>query len=161
MSSMITKSAIFSEDRSYRYALSRTWDRTKPFVLFVGLNPSTADENNDDPTIRRCINYAKSWGYGGLLMGNIFAFRATLPTDMKKATDPIGPENDKWLRKLSNASKITIGAWGNDGSFLNRSGDIFSILPKIYCLKVNSSGEPSHPLYLKSSLKPIVLNNGK
>ncbi len=72
------KDAILSEDRKYRYILSRTWDETKPTVLFIGLNPSTADEKTDDPTIRKCINYAKCWGYGKILMANLFAFRNTI-----------------------------------------------------------------------------------
>lgn len=72
------KDAILSEDRKYRYILSRTWDETKPTVLFIGLNPSTADEKTDDPTIRKCINYAKCWGYGKILMANLFAFRSTI-----------------------------------------------------------------------------------
>ena len=73
------KDAVLSEDRKYRYLLSRNWDDTKPTVLFIGLNPSTADEKEDDPTINKCISYAKSWGYGKVLMANLFAFRSTNP----------------------------------------------------------------------------------
>lgn len=71
--------AILSEDRKYRYVLSRIWDESKPMVMIIGLNPSTADETKNDPTIIRCIDFAKSWGYGGVYMLNLFAFRATLP----------------------------------------------------------------------------------
>ena len=86
--------AKLSECRKYRYALWRTWDETKPHVMIIGLNPSTADETKDDPTITRCINFAKSWGYGGVCMANLFAYRATEPTVMKGSTDPVGTEND-------------------------------------------------------------------
>jgi len=79
--------ATFSPCRKYRYSLFRIWDEDKSLVLFIGLNPSTADEKEDDPTIRRCINFAKQWGwgYGGLIMGNLFSFRATQPSDLKQA----------------------------------------------------------------------------
>ena len=86
------KGARFSESRTHRYALWRIWEKGAPMVMFVGLNPSTADETQDDPTIRRCIDFAKRWGYGGLYMLNIFAFRATNPKDMKAAADPVGPD---------------------------------------------------------------------
>lgn len=87
------KSAILSDDRKYRYSLSRVWDESKNKVMFIGLNPSTADETEDDPTIRRCINFAKSWGYVGLEMTNLFAFRATAPKDMKNTKEPIETVN--------------------------------------------------------------------
>ena len=86
------KNAKFSACRKYRYALWRTWDESKPYVMIIGLNPSTADENKNDPTITRCINFAKSWGYGGVCVTNLFAFRATVPSDMKTSNDPIGTE---------------------------------------------------------------------
>lgn len=95
------KYATLSEDRKYRYTLTRIWDETKPKVMFIGLNPSTADETKDDPTIIRCINFAKSWGYGGLEMTNLFAFRATNPKVMKNEKEPIGKDNDTWLKKLA------------------------------------------------------------
>ena len=81
--------AVFSPCRTYRYALSRVWAADKPYALFIGLNPSTADETLDDPTIRRCIDFAKRWGYGGLVMANLFAYRATDPAVMKRAAEPV------------------------------------------------------------------------
>ena len=84
------KAAILSEDRKYRYVLLRTWDEAKPAVLFIGLNPSTADEEDDDPTILKCINYAKTWGYGKILMVNLFALRSTDPSILIHAADPVG-----------------------------------------------------------------------
>ena len=149
------KTAKLSDCRIYRYELWRTWDDSKPYAMFIGLNPSTADETEDDPTILRCINFAKSWGYGGLCMANLFAYRATQPEDMKKASDPIGDKNNETLILLAQKAGVIIGAWGNDGVFLNRSEEIRSLIPEINVLKVNKSGEPAHPLYLKSTLTPI------
>lgn len=153
----MNNTAAFSECRNYRYALWRTWDATKPTVMFVGLNPSTADEITDDPTLTRCINFAKSWDYGGVCMANLFAFRATEPRAMKVARDPIGSENNEWLLRLSKDAALVVAAWGNDGSFLGRSRQVITLLPDMHCLKMNKSGEPAHPLYQPASLKPIVL----
>jgi len=153
----MTTNAYLSKCREYRYALWRTWDNSKPYAMFIGLNPSTANETEDDPTINRCINYAKEWGYGGLCMANLFAFRATKPVDMKLSTDPIGPENDHWIQKLSKNAGVIIGAWGNDGSYMDRSKGIIQMIPDIKCLKINKSGEPAHPLYLSKLLVPKEL----
>ncbi len=142
------KDAILSKDRKYRYTLSRIWDHAKPIVLFICLNPSTADEENDDRTITKCIGFSKRWDCGGLYVGNLFAFRATQPEDLKKATDPIGPENDAWIGKLLEKSNLVVGAWGNHGKYLGR-GDIFlKYIPNLFYLEMNKSGQPSHPLYL-------------
>jgi len=150
--------AKLSECRKYRYALWRTWNDAKPTVMFIGLNPSTADETNDDATLIRCINFAKSWGYGGVSMANLFAFRTTDPEDMKAVKDPIGLNNDDWLIKLANEAELVIGAWGDNGSFLNRSNQILDLIPNLHYLKLNKSGEPAHPLYLSSELKPIPMS---
>ena len=155
---LIDCGAKFSKCRKYRYTLWRTWDHLKPKVMFLGLNPSTADEINNDPTVTRCINYSKSWGYGGMYMMNIFAFRTTYPIELKKTKDPVGKKNDYWIMKIYNDVDKCIGAWGNDGEFENRSEDIFSLIPKLYCLKINNSGQPAHPLYLKSNLTPFLFN---
>jgi hypothetical protein len=123
--------------------------------LFICLNPSTADEIDDDPTLLRCIEFARSWGYGGLCMGNLFAFRATQPKDLMKSSNPIGDDNDYWLEQLSKDAGIVVAGWGNHGVFLNRSAEVVKHLKDIYCLKVNKSGQPSHPLYLKKGLEPL------
>ena len=149
--------AKFSACRKYRYALWRNWDESKPYPMIIGLNPSTADENENDPTITRCINFAKSWGYGGVCVTNLFAFCATVPSDLKAYYDPIGTENDAWLYKLAKEADIIVAAWGNDGSYLNRSREILGVMLNIRCLKMNKSGEPAHPLYLKADLKPIPM----
>src|ERR1019366_6557448 len=95
------RNAILSDCRRYRFELWRTWDDLlndgNGYAMFVGLNPSTADETEDDPTIRRCTDYAQRWGYSGLCMTNLFAYRATLPQDMRGAPDPVGEGNDDHL----------------------------------------------------------------
>ena len=126
--------------------------------MFVGLNPSTADETTDDPTLTRCINYAKSWGYGGVCMANLFAFRATEPVDMKATENPIGAENDKWLKKLAKDAGLVVAAWGNDGSYLGRSKQVIKLIPGLHCIKLNKSGEPAHPLYQAAKLQPVPMN---
>jgi len=151
--------AKFSKCRLYRYALWRNWNELRPYAMFIGLNPSTADETEDDPTIRRCIGFAKDWDFGGLCMTNLFAYRATDPGEMMLFEDPVGPENDIWLKKLSADAGIIIAAWGNDGSYLDRSKEIVMMLPNLKCLKMNKSGEPAHPLYQPSSATPIGMGN--
>lgn len=154
----LKKDAKLSACRNYRFALWRIWDETKPCVMFVGLNPSTADETEDDPTLTRCINYAKAWGYGGVCMANLFAFRATAPASMMSAKDPVGSENDHWLKQLSQGAAIVVAAWGNDGCYLGRSGEVKSLLNDLHCLRMNKSGEPAHPLYLKTDLRPMPMS---
>ena len=152
---LIHTDATFSEDRVHRYDLRRIWDETLPTVLFIGLNPSTATETKNDPTIRRCMGYAKDWGYGGYIMGNIFAFRSTDPINLRKTKDPVGPENDYWLKRLHEEAVLTIGAWGNHGEFLNRGQAVLELIPNIQCLRITKQRFPSHPLYLPKNLKPI------
>ena len=153
------KGAQFSDCRKYRYALWRTWDETESHVTFIGLNPSTADENIDDPTIRRCINYAKDWGFGGINMLNLFAFRATSPGDMIDAEDPIGVENDKYLQMYLNKGGLNIACWGNHGSHIDRGEKVIELLGKsnLSIFGLTGKGQPKHPLYLKRDIKPIYL----
>ena len=155
--SILRKNAKLSKCRRYRFALWRVWDESKPHAMFIGLNPSTADENEDDPTLTRCISYAKSWGYGGVCMANLFSFRATEPKDMLAASDPVGRNNDKWLMILSNEADLVIAAWGNTGGHMDRSKHVRQLLSNLHCLKINKSGEPAHPLYQKSTLEPMLL----
>ena len=140
--------AILSKNRHYRYALWRIWDERKPWVLFIGLNPSTADESHDDNTLKKCIHYASQWGYGGVYMANLFAVRATKPSVMKQHRSLIGSANDDHLDDLYNRAGIVVAAWGNDGVYQNRSAAIKDKYSSLYCMKVNKSGEPGHPLYL-------------
>lgn len=155
--------ALFSADRKYRYALWRIWDETLPQVMFIGLNPSDANESKDDPTVRRCITFAKSWQkdgrqqYGGIIIGNLFARCSPDPKVMMKDKEPIGTENDQWLLKLSKDASLVVGAWGDKGLFQNRGHEVRKMIPDLHYLKLNKSGEPSHPLYLLSDLKPQPL----
>tara|TARA_B100000768_G_scaffold159446_1_gene158501 strand:- start:221 stop:511 length:291 start_codon:yes stop_codon:yes gene_type:complete len=96
---MMRKSAILSEDRVYRWELERIWDDNKPRIGVIMLNPSTADENEDDRTIKKIIKFTKAWGYGGLKVCNIYAYRATDPTELKSVADPTGSENEKHVRE--------------------------------------------------------------
>jgi hypothetical protein len=154
----VKSDAQFSECRKYRYALWRIWDESKPYVMFIGLNPSTADESEDDPTIKRCVDFAKSWGYGGLCMTNLFAYRSTDPAKLQIEQDPIGFENDNWLRNLSKSAGVVVAAWGNGGAYLGRSKEVTSMIKNLKCIKLNKTGEPAHPLYQPrtSNLKQLV-----
>ncbi len=149
------KTAAFSRCRQYRYALWRTWESTQKQVLFICLNPSIADEENDDPTLIRCINYAKSWGFGSVCIANLFAYKATKPYDLLANNSPIGPRNNHWLKKLADESDLCVAAWGNHGSYLGRSAKVQKLIPNLHYLKITKLGEPAHPLYLKASFMPI------
>ena len=133
------------------------WDENKPLVMIIGLNPSTADETGNDPTITRCISFARSWGYGAVCVTNLFGFRATAPSELKAYHDPIGKENDAWVHEMAKEAAITVAAWGNHGKFLNRSLEIMPSLDQLHFIQMNKSGEPAHPLYLKAELKPVPM----
>jgi hypothetical protein len=143
------KGANISIDKKYRYSLYRIWNDELPKVAFICLNPSIADDKIDDPTINRCIEFAKSWGYGGFYMLNLFAFRATNPSELTKVNDPIGMDNQNVILETITKVDKVICAWGNEGILLNQNKKILSIIENPYCIKINSSGEPSHPLFLK------------
>src|SRR5262245_13924770 len=154
--------ATFSEYRTYRYQLWRIWDKSNPFMNVIGLNPSTADETKDDPTIRRCIGFAKAWGYGGLYVTNLFAFRATKPKDMKKALDPIGPDNDLWIQHTAELCKLVIAAWGENGGFANRDAHVRAMVNRLHVFRLTpKSRVPEHPLYLPGDLKPVLLSEAE
>jgi hypothetical protein len=146
-------SAEFSPCRRYRYTLNRQWIGGAGTINFIGLNPSTADETQDDPTIRRCIGFAKSWGFSGLCMLNLFAFRATDPRDMMAAADPIGEDNDGIIA-LHIGKHPTIAAWGAGGWYRGRGPFIHAIYPQLMMLKITKGGHPAHPLYLPKTLTP-------
>lgn len=152
-----SKSADFSPCRNYRYALWRWWDESIPYAMFVGLNPSTADEIDDDRTITRCINFAKSWGYGGLCMTNLFALRTKHPKVMKAHNSPVGIENNKWLISLSKDAGIIIAAWGVDGIHMRRDEEVKAMINNLHCLEKTKEGHPKHPLYIKADTQPFIL----
>ena len=151
---IIKKSAIFSPCKAYRYSLTRAWNLSQKSILFIGLNPSTADENHNDPTLRRCMYYAFKWGFGGLVMVNLFAYRATLPTELKKSKFPLGKENNQFIINAQKEAGMVLAAWGNDGGLLNRDKEVLKIITNPMCLKINKTGQPAHPLYQKKSATP-------
>lgn len=157
--------ALISKDEVYRYWLARAWDLELPPMVFIGLNPSTADAVQDDPTIRRCISFAKAHDCGSIVMVNLFAFRATEPIEMKKAADPIGPANDDWLVAAFGRAKETggkvVAAWGVHGQYKDRDYAVAALAERggveLLCLGKTQAGDPRHPLYLKSDtpLEPL------
>jgi hypothetical protein len=151
------RGTVFSPCRAYRYQLWREWIGGEGYVMFIGLNPSTADETQDDPTIRRCIGFAKAWGYAGLVMTNLFAYRSTDPMIMKAAADPVGPENDAHLLALAEGADVIVAAWGVNGTHRGRDAVMRKMLPALHCLTLTADGHPGHPLYLPKTLTPIQM----
>ncbi len=154
--------AEFSDDRAYRYLLWRYWNKDKPKIVFIGLNPSTADEETNDPTITRCENFALKWGYGGLWMLNIFAFRATDPRRLKTAPDPVGPGNDDWIIRIADKAKLIMIVWGSHGDYMDRGKIVIELLHgfDLHYLGITKGGHPKHPLYLKADLEPELFRRG-
>lgn len=146
----IGKGALLSDCRVYRYRLWRVWDAGKGVCAFIGLNPSTADENVDDPTIRRCISFARKFGCGSLEMLNLFAFRSTDPKALRDLDNPVGNENDYYIREVTRQCELVIAAWGVHGKLGNRDIEVMELigLHKMRCLGVTKDGCPRHPLYL-------------
>jgi hypothetical protein len=142
---------VFSPCGTYRYTLARQWDGTRPRVLFVMLNPSTADEDHDDPTIRRCIGFAQRWGYGAADVGNIFALRSTDPALLYTHGKPVGKDNDEHLRELARRAERVVVAWGNHGAHMGRGAQVLDMLGRAgvvpRCFGLTATGHPLHPLY--------------
>lgn len=149
------RTARFSRCGKFRYALGRRWGEGERTVLFIGLNPSTADHMRDDPTIRRCIDFARRWGYDGLTIANIFAYRTPYPRVLRAARDPVGPRNDHWIRQLAERSDLVIAAWGAGGEYLARADVVTGYLSDLYCLGRTKDGWPRHPLYLPKSARAV------
>lgn len=160
--------ATFSPDRLYRYTLWREWSvdsltgcaddlpNIHRYLMVIGLNPSTADETKDDPTIRKCIGFAKRWGFGALCMTNLFAWRDTDPVKMKKVAEPIGPENDRVLSEIAIGAGMKLAAWGKHGSHKGRAHKALNFLSGLHALKLNGDGSPMHPLYVPYETVPVV-----
>lgn len=149
------RETILSTCRTYRYTLWREWIGGHGYAMFIGLNPSTADETADDPTIRRCVAFAKAWGYSALCMANLFAFRATDPTVMKAAAAPVGEDNDQHLQRLVAGAGVVVAAWGVHGTHQGRDGVVRAMLPSLHVLRLTKEGHPGHPLYLPKHLTPV------
>ncbi len=148
---MIESSAEFSTCGRYRYVLTRIWRERRPIVLFIGLNPSTADAKRDDPTIRRCIGFARRWRCGGVAIVNLFAYRATDPRDLFRVADPVGSYNDAAILAASGRADQIIAAWGRHGRYLGRDAAVLNLLDRADCLGRNRDGSPRHPLYLPAN----------
>ena len=157
--------AFFSECRTYRYELWRSWDEAKPMVQFIGLNPSTADETEDDPTIRRCISFAKRDGYGGMFMTNLFAYRSTGPKVLRKLGywEAIGSTNNVHLINCEQLSARTVCCWGVHGQIHARGLSVLLMLVRPYCFGLTTKGHPKHPLYLSKDtpIEPFAEGGGK
>lgn len=153
---LVRREAVFSDCERYRYVLRIKWDRG-PVVNFVMLNPSTADEVKSDPTIDKCQKRALALGYGGLVVTNLFALRATDPKVMLADVEPVGPENDQHILREAMDALGIVCAWGQDGNHQGRADFVYRCLAKMGEHKLSAlrvSAEPWHPLYLPMSLKP-------
>lgn len=167
------KGAVISGCKKYRYVLWRRWSPSKPLVNFVMLNPSKADAYADDPTIRRCIGFANGWGYGGIIVTNLYGYRATYPGDLHWVDNPIGEKNDEYIQTVAQQSPLIVCAWGqtiremeckgvgkDKGRVLSgqqREQQVKDLLPtdKMHYLRLTQHGHPYHPLYLKGDLTPV------
>jgi hypothetical protein len=153
-------SATFSDCKAYRFTLWRRWG-TGPFCMFIGLNPSTADATKDDPTIRRCVGFAKQWGFDALLMANLFAFRATDPADMKAHEE--GTQAVMWnltdMRFHAERAGLVVAAWGAHGHHCTRDRTVQWLMEKsgvkLTCLGLTADGSPRHPLYMPKTSQPL------
>lgn len=145
-------SAVLSPDGRYRYQLTRELDGAGGVATFVMLNPSTADADLDDPTINRCKTFAEDWGCSTLRVVNVYALRATNPADLWTVDDPVGPDNDRWIRDTVTGSTIVVAAWGAHA----RPARVTKVLHlldahPVHALRVTKYGAPGHPLYIPRS----------
>lgn len=154
----MNKTAAISPCGHYRYRLTRIWDQDAGTLPIVMLNPSTADAQVDDPTIGRCLAFARREGLGGILVANLFAFRAAAPDDMKAAADPIGPDNDAVLVEVFTEAAArgvpVLAAWGANGEFNDRAVHVRKLAraagAHLVCLGRTGGGHPRHPLYVRA-----------
>jgi hypothetical protein len=148
----IESGSVFDVSGRYRYALWRAWSAYNPRIVFILLNPSTADEEMNDPTIRRCIGFARAWKFGSVEVVNLFAHRATDARELLKIDDPVGDENDLFLiQAVERCSTVVVG-WGSRGTLLGRDSQALSLLAgrkDVFCLGITKDGQPRHPLYVK------------
>ncbi|MBN2907500.1 MAG: DUF1643 domain-containing protein [Rhodobacteraceae bacterium] len=150
--------AVYSDCEAYRYLLTRTWDAHGRKALFVMLNPSTATEVQNDPTVERCERRARALGFGAFRVTNIFAFRATDPRVMRAAPDPVGPQNDAAIRDSATWADQIICAWGTHGAHLDRGPAVAALLRRtgrpLWHLGLTKDGHPRHPLYIAYAQQP-------
>lgn len=146
--------AAFSPCRNYRYALWRIWDISAPLAMFIGLNPSTANESKPDPTIQRVEGIVRHWGYGGFYMMNLFAIVSADPSVLKTHPDPLS-DNDGWIEKIAPSCKTVVFVWGAFKEAKERSKRIIEMFPDASCLAILKDGSPKHPLYCRKDTLPI------
>jgi hypothetical protein len=159
----MTHGATLSDDRAYRYLLWRSWSGPALAINFIMLNPSTADEVTNDPTVIRCIQRAKTLGSGKLYVTNLFAGRATNPKDLFGMGDPVGPSNNEFLVATAAKADLVVAAWGNHGQKRDRASTVLKFLSeagiKLHIINYEGRDIPAHPLYLPYSLKPRIWNH--
>lgn len=152
--------AVFSPCKTYRYRLWRTWDATKKTIVFLMLNPSIADENQNDPTVERCQRRAMSMGFGGLQVVNIFGLVSTDPQGLYTCDDPVGPENNEAILEAVKDAGMVVCAWGTHGEHVNRAREVVELLKSAgvspQCLGQNADGSPKHPLYVSYAVSPVA-----
>ena len=150
--------AIFSECQQYRYRLREIWDATQPLVLWLLMNPSVACIDYSDPTLRKTGKFARSWGYGGQLIGNVHAYRATDKSRLLEVADPVGPENDRMILDMAAQAQTVVLAYGQPPTALRQRGRYIVALlrdhPRLCHLRLAKDGTPVHPLYLPETLTP-------
>jgi hypothetical protein len=149
--------AAFGRGRTHRYRLWRRWEAGAA-CCFVLLNPSTADESRNDPTVERCQRRARAWGYPALEVLNLFGLRATDPAELARAPDPVGPANDRFIRRVAGGAGLVVCAWGNRGGLHGRSARVRAVLREagagLHHLGLTQQGEPRHPLHLSYDERP-------
>ena len=151
--------AIFDPTKKYRYLLTRKICEKDTICTFIMLNPSTADEIENDPTVARCVKFAKVWGYGKLNVLNIFALRSTDPGGLYTIEDPVGQDNDHHIVETVRNSDLVIAAWGVHAALNDRGKQVEDLIvpyTDIHCLSVTKDGYPGHPLYLRNDSKPVL-----
>jgi len=154
--------AIYSDCECYRYSLTRVWHETGRRVHFVMLNPSTATEVQNDPTVERCERRARALGFGAFRVTNIFAWRDTDPQKMRAAHDPVGPANDAAILDACDWADVTVAAWGTHGEHLDRGAKVKVLLQNtdipVFHLGLSKAGHPKHPLYISYAQQPVPWN---
>ncbi|MCA9117393.1 MAG: DUF1643 domain-containing protein [Planctomycetaceae bacterium] len=152
------RTCAFSRCRTYRYRLEIHWS-DGPCINWLMLNPSTADEVANDPTVERCERRSRAWGYGRMIVTNLFGLRATDPAWLRKVEDPVGPRNNHHIIKAALEADQVMVAWGNHGRIGGRSAKVCRLLERknldLHTLRVSKTGEPAHPLYLSYDLTAI------
>lgn len=156
--SEIQRDATISACEQFRYSLRRTWSDGGRTVCFIMLNPSTADAEIDDPTIRRCIGFGKAWNFDALEVVNLFGLRATKPVALLASSDPVGPDNDRAIVAAANRAGLIVCAWGGEPFAVDRARFVLSMLRgrHLFCLGLTKSCRPKHPLYIKSDKRPVL-----